>query len=112
MDAVGKMTASENMVLKRTGEEFWIFRQITRENWANKMPLNFAVSAKLFTGGFLNFLPHFHFVSYIVVCHTVHLLRLWHFLKLEDQIHSGVVASNGSDSRFQKCKIWQPEKRD
>ena len=57
------MTANENMVLRRVGERFQMFRQLTGQNSADKMLLNFAVSAKLFTGGFLNFLPHFHFVS-------------------------------------------------
>lgn len=58
-----RITSHENMELRRIGEGFQIFRQFTRENWAHKMLLNFAVSAKLFTGVFLNFLSQFHFVS-------------------------------------------------
>lgn len=73
------------------------------------MLLNFAVSAKLFIDVFLNFLSHLHFFFLItVVCRTVHLLLLWHFVKLEDWIHSGIIASNGNDSKFQKCRIGQP----
>lgn len=68
-----------------------MFRQLTRKKWTDGMLLNFPVSSKRFTGGFLKLFPYFSFFFFFkstAVCHTMHLLLLWHFLKLEEQIHS------------------------
>lgn len=56
------MTANENMDMTRIGEGFQVFTQLTKENSADKMLLNFAVSAVIYRW-LSKLLPQIHFVS-------------------------------------------------
>lgn len=77
------------------GEEGWskssrCFDSLLERNGLTECFVIFQFHQRGLQVAFWNFFPisPFFFFKSTGVCHTMHLLLLWHFLKLEEQIHS------------------------